>query len=44
MAHFDVSRHHRVGNRSEEVVVEMVIGVGRRVQTVVGFDFQREGG
>ena len=43
MAHVSVRRHHIVGNRSEEVVVEMVIGVGRRGRTVGGLGFSERG-
>ena len=48
MAHVDVSRQHRFGNRGEEVGGEMVRGVGRRVLTVGELVFSerktREGG
>ena len=42
MAHVTVSRHHRIRNISEEVGGDIVRGVGRRGQTVVGLDFFRE--
>ena len=42
MAHVSLIRHHRVRNRSEDVGGDIVRGVGRRGQTVVGLDFFRE--
>ena len=39
MAPVAVNRHHRVGNRSDEVGGDMVSGVGRGGQTVGGLGF-----
>ena len=43
MAHVAISRHHRLGNLSEEVGGETVRGVKVRVQTVGGLCFPERG-
>ena len=43
MAHVVISRHHRVGNRGEEVGGKMVRGVSGIGRTVGGLGFSERG-